>query len=1017
MDFPYERKFRILWEGTKKRIGFADEFGTTGRSRRFPVRDAQDHNVRESREKPVFSFFRHLKLNTKILLVGMAGVVVTAVALLSLAAWQSQQYHRLAETEVNKLIDTGLDHITQGVYNLVRTEDEAVQEQVNDNLRVARHVVEYAGEVRLSSETLRWTAVNQFTTESKQLELPKLHIGDYKIEPNSDPAVKTPIVDDVVELVGDTCTLFQRMNETGDMLRVATSVLGRDERRAIGTYIPSYNPDGTHNPVLEKVLHGETFQGHAYVVNDWYLTAYQPIRDRSGSIIGMLYTGVKLKALEARVRQAILNTKVGREGYVFVLGGKGERRGCYIISRDGERDGESIWNSQDNSGHYFIQSIIHKSLSLKPGEMATERYPWLNPGETVPRMKVTRLAYYEPWDWVIGTSAYEEELEVYRTVLSDGKSRMMRTMGGVGGAIALLAGVLSLLTAWSVVGPIRRMTAAVESIMGGNLEQRVVVESHDEMGAWAAAFNQMTDRLRETMSAIRESNEYLRSVLRASRAYCIIGTNPTGTIQLFNEGAVLMLGYEAEEVVGKMTPLAFHDPEEVARRASDLGIRPGFEVFVLNTHDSEQETREWTYIRKDGGRLTVVLTVTAMQGETGRLNGYIGIARDVTNEKKLEQQLLQSQKMETVGLLAGGIAHDFNNLLTPILGYTDLLLSDTASFASHQNELRQIRQAAERAKELIARLLTFSRKQVIELKTVDLGQVIRRFETILRRTIREDIHIHIQAPPSLCPIRADVGQIEQILVNLSVNAQDAMPSGGILKIEARSVEIGTDFVESHPEVEPGTYLLLSVSDTGIGMDEKVQSHLFEPFFTTKEQGKGTGLGLSTVYGIVKQHKGFIYVYSEKDRGSAFEIYLPRDLEKDAPIERKRTEPLEIKHGEETILVVEDDEMVRSFTCRILKSFGYRVLSAETAQEAIAQVSAREQPIDLLLTDVIMPAMNGKDLYDRLKAIRPDLKALFMSGYPRDVIGRHGVLDESLHFLQKPFSQQVLAAKLREVLDS
>ncbi len=245
----------------------------------------------------------------------------------------------------------------------------------------------------------------------------------------------------------------------------------------------------------------------------------------------------------------------------------------------------------------------------------------------------------------------------------------------------------------------------------------------------------------------------------------------------------------------------------------------------------------------------------------------------MTNEKKSNSSCC-SQKNGDGGASGGRIAHDFNNLLTPILGYTDLLLSDTASLASHQNELRQIRQAAERAKELIARLLTFSRKQVIELKTVDLGQVIRRFETILRRTIREDIHIHIQAPPSLCPIRADVGQIEQILVNLSVNAQDAMPSGGILKIEARSVEIGADFVESHPEIEPGSYLLLSVSDTGIGMDEKVQSHLFEPFFTTKEQGKGTGLGLSTVYGIVKQHKGFIMCTPRKIGGALSRSICP-----------------------------------------------------------------------------------------------------------------------------------------------
>ena len=963
----------------------------------------------------MFSFFRGLKLGLKISLVGIVGVLATAAALLSLATWQSAQYHQLAADEVNKLIDADLDHITQGVYNLVRTEDEAVQDQVNNNLRVARSILERAGEVRFSSETLTWTAVNQFTTESQKVELPQLRIGEGWVEPNSDPAVNTPVVDDVVRMVGDTCTIFQRMNEQGDMLRVATSVKNRKGQRAIGTYIPARNPNGTLNPVLQAVLQGKTFQGRAYVVNGWYLTAYQPIWNRTGGIIGMLYSGVKLKTLESRVRQAILQTRVGKTGYVFVVIGTGEQKGYYAISHRGERDGENIWNARDSNGRYFIQSAVHKALALNPGEMATERYPWQNPGESTPRMKVARLAYYAPWDWVIGTSAYEDELETYRAVLANGKTRMVHTMGITGGVITLAVGLLGLLTAWTVIRPIRRMTRAVETIIQGDLNQQVEIESQDEIGAWAAAFNQMTVRLKETMGAIQKTNEHFQSILRASRAYSIISTNPEGLIQIFNKGAILMLGYEADEVIGKKTPLMFHDPEEVARRAAELGVRPGFHVFVFNLYQSEQETREWTYIRKDGGRLTVSLTVTAMRSEAGQLNGYIGIARDITNEKKLEQQLLQSQKMETVGLLAGGIAHDFNNLLTPILGYTDLLLSSDSP--ESQTELRQIRQAAERARELTFRLLTFSRKQVIELKTVDLSQIIRHFENILRRTIREDIRINILAPPTLHPIRADAGQIEQILINLSVNAQDAMPGGGILKIEAREVQADATFLRSHPELKAGPYLLLTVSDTGVGMDEKTLAHVFEPFFTTKEQGKGTGLGLSTVYGIVKQHQGFIFVLSEKNRGCSFEIYLPCNLEEMEIEEPVRFAQTEVKRGVETILLVEDDEMVRSFTCKILKTLGYQVLPTETVQEAIELVKNSQQKIDLLLSDVIMPSMNGKDLYDQLRTIRPNLKVLFMSGYPREVIGRHGVLDPHVHFVQKPFSQPVLAAKLREALDS
>ncbi|HEY8946972.1 MAG TPA: response regulator, partial [Polyangiaceae bacterium] len=515
--------------------------------------------------------------------------------------------------------------------------------------------------------------------------------------------------------------------------------------------------------------------------------------------------------------------------------------------------------------------------------------------------------------------------------------------------------------------------------------------------------------------AIRTANERFASVLRAATAYSIIAMKPDGVIEVMNEGAELMLGYRADMLIQQATPLIFHDWKEVVARAREQRIEPGFEVLVQKARRRETDTREWTYIRQDGSRLTVSLTVTAMRDEQGQLTGFIAIARDVTAERVLEQQLLQSQKMECVGLLSGGIAHDFNNLLTPIKGYAELVRTALPSDDPLRLDVEEVERAADRARELTQQLLAFSRKQIIDLKPVDLRDVVRGSMNILRRTIRENVEIQLELSPSLGAVRADAGQIELVLVNLSINAQDAMPSGGVLTIETANVTLDEQQTTLYPGLSAGAHAMLSVSDTGIGMDPATMERIFEPFFTTKDVGKGTGLGLSTAYGIVKQHGGAITVHSERGCGSTFRILFPclNEARMSLPAGPADT----VQRGTETILVVEDNQMVRALLNRLLPALGYGILSAESAEEAISLVKTAPGAIHLLLTDVVMPGLNGRELYEGLRQLRPELKVLFMSGYTTDVIAHHGVLDEGVHFLQKPFTRGALSGKIREALES
>jgi signal transduction histidine kinase len=412
-----------------------------------------------------------------------------------------------------------------------------------------------------------------------------------------------------------------------------------------------------------------------------------------------------------------------------------------------------------------------------------------------------------------------------------------------------------------------------------------------------------------------------------------------------------------------------------------------------------------------------LFAVTRLQGNARAAaeRAATDLRRAMAQQRRLEEQLIQSQKMEGIGRLAGGVAHDFNNLLTAILGYAELMESQLED-EGLRSELREIRLAGERAAALTRQLLAFSRRQVLQPRTLDLNIVVSDVEKMLARLIGEDVTLVTRLEPALGSVKADPGQIEQVIMNLAVNARDAMPEGGTLTFETANAMLDADFVAVHSGALPGAYVVLTVTDTGTGMTDEVRGHAFEPFFTTKEKGKGTGLGLATAYGIVKQSGGHITVDSEAGRGTTFRIYLPRVEGTAADSERTTSSSL-LPTGTETILLVEDEAGVRRLSSTVLETQGYIVLEAASGDIALQVARSETGPIHLIVTDVVMPGMNGRELWERLKVLRPDSRVLFMSGYTDDAIARHGVLEPGIAFLQKPFTPFSLAQKVREVLDA
>jgi len=456
-----------------------------------------------------------LKIKSKLLVMGMICVLTPIIVLVILASVLGKGTNKEAKDSLDVLVDQNLSDITTGVYNLLVTQDEALQKKLLYDLNVATDTLARKGRIALASEgKSTWEAVNQLTKQGKSVDLPQMLLGDQIVKPNKSFDAESPVVDDVQELVGDTCTIFQRMNAEGDMLRVATNVKTKEGDRAIGTYIPAVNPDGMANPVIAAVMKGETYTGRAYVVNAWYLTVYKPIKDQGGKIIGMLYVGAKQEYLDS-LRKSIMGTEVGKTGYVYILGGKDDQKGHYIVSKDGARDGEDIWEAKDADGRLFIQAIVNKAVALKPGETATEKYPWKNEGENTARVKVVKIAYFEPWDWVIGAGAYEDDFNEINNRLDKGLSSMLRSFMVTGLVLAVFGIIIALVIGRAIAKPLLQTKDMLYEIAEGegDLTSRLHVGTQDEIGELANNFNKFVEKLQGSMKTVTDNTVVLNKTV------------------------------------------------------------------------------------------------------------------------------------------------------------------------------------------------------------------------------------------------------------------------------------------------------------------------------------------------------------------------------------------------------------------------------------------------------------------------------------------------------------------------
>ena len=543
--------------------------------------------------------------------------------------------------------------------------------------------------------------------------------------------------------------------------------------------------------------------------------------------------------------------------------------------------------------------------------------------------------------------------------------------------------------------------------IGQNVQ--LVIEDAQVAGLQAVARDISTQKRIE--KDLRESEERFRAIFERSVVGSSIST-PDGRILACNQAFARIFGFGSVQEVMQSDAVSLY---------SDSRDRDKY--VELLRQERQLESHEMELRRLDGTPVYVSESVTGIFDQRGELVEIHSHLIDITERKQAEEalrasqtQLQQSQKLEAIGQLAGGVAHDFNNLLTAIIGYSELSLKRLDSDNPIARNIEEIKKAAARAASLTRQLLAFSRKQILEPKVLDLNVAVSDMYKMLRRLIGEDIDLVTVLASDLERVKADPGQIEQVLMNLVVNARDAMPRGGKLTIETANVYLDDEYARQHLPTQPGAYVMLAISDTGMGMDRETQTRIFEPFFTTKETGKGTGLGLSTVYGIVKQSGGYVWVYSEVGKGTTFKVYLPHiDAALGEDLARSVSEP--VPKGTETVLLVEDEEQVRRIAQEILATQGYQVLLAINGERALALAQQHEGEIDLMITDVVMPQMGGRELGERLSPLRPNMKVLYMSGYTDDAIVRHGLIDEQLQFIEKPFTADALARKVRTVLDS
>jgi len=596
-------------------------------------------------------------------------------------------------------------------------------------------------------------------------------------------------------------------------------------------------------------------------------------------------------------------------------------------------------------------------------------------------------------------------------VLSSANKRLWYNLTVYTSFLVLAFFIASRIGKRSIADRVTLLEKASRDLADGDFQVRISdLVVGGELGNLARTFDHMADQLAVRERALIESEQNYREIFNASKDAIFVHDAESGNIVEMNKTVEELFGYSREELLHQTAqkisagepPYSFQEARQWIQKASQEGT----------------QSFEWSSRKKSGELfwVEVILSATRIGGE-GRV---LAVLRDITDRKhaeeekqKLQSQLLQSQKMESIGRLAGGVAHDFNNMLCVILGYTELITARLPVDDPLLRDLQAIEKAACHSRDVTAQLLAFSRKQLIAPRPVNLNTIISVAKETLAPLIGEDVELQFYPGPGLWNILFDPAQLEQILVNLAVNARDALPSGGKLIIKTTNISLDEASCREQSGLMPGDHVLLEVNDNGLGMDTETLAHIFEPFFTTKDVGEGTGLGLATVYGIIEQNGGFIHVSSEPGRGTTFKVYIPKGAEQErAPVKTARPS---VASGTGTILLVEDDMMVSRMTAEMLQSIGYTVLIANNAVDALSLCENNHSPIELLLTDVVMPKMNGKELRDRIKILRPEIKVLFMSGYTSNIIVQHGISGEGVHFIQKPFNLTDFALKLRHVL--
>jgi PAS domain S-box-containing protein len=737
-----------------------------------------------------------------------------------------------------------------------------------------------------------------------------------------------------------------------------------------------------------------------------------------------LVTGAILAATVLQVRQIKASLVATTTSVVDALSQDFERFDL-LRTQDTAADAVNRLRSFESIEHLFLYDadhrvvFAHRSAAVAPIDPPVERYPKPVFEDGHLRLEVDLFAGARRFGHVFVQVETSELAREQRAVVWVAALAIL--------AALVLGGALGFALQRVISRPIVALQRAAREVTEhGDYSARVERSSNDELGAVALAFNAMLERIEARTAELKGANRRLQgeieerlvaqrglrrleeAIEHSSEAIAILDLD--GLVTYVNPAVETISGYTRDEVLGRpWTYLSNGDPDTPSYRKARAALESGdtFAGRVVNR-------------RKDGSAYTEEATISPIRDKRGTTLAFVTVNRDVSDRVALEAQLRQSQKMEAIGRLAGGVAHDFNNILTAVLGHVQAMREVLALEPKCADVLAesadQIESSAQRAAALTRQLLGFSRQQVMRIEAVDLAAVVQRMETMLRRLVPESIQLDVTTTPGLRPVSGDTNQIEQVVLNLVVNAQAAMPDGGRLVVEASDAFLDRSYVDAHAGARTGLHGVISVSDTGVGMDGRTIERIFEPFYTTRADGSGTGLGLALVYGIVKQAGGSIQVSSELGRGSTFKIFLPVSEDRVPASERVDARRRPTLEGTETILVCEDDHQVRRVTTRYLETAGYTVLAADHGETCLRVAAEHPSAIDLLISDVVMPGINGKELSIRLLKDRPDLRVLFISGYTRDIISDHGVMNESVEYLEKPFDRRALLLRVRSLLD-